>query len=36
MNALQWTGEVLALLILIGGAFIAGVAIGYKESEGNK
>mgnify|MGYP003361686299 CR=1 FL=1 len=28
MNALQWTGEVLTLLILIGGAFIAGVAIG--------
>ncbi len=28
MDILQWTGEVLALLILIGGAFIAGVTIG--------
>lgn len=33
MNILQWTGEVVALLILVGGAFIAGVAIGDKESE---
>lgn len=32
MDILQWTGEVIALLILIGGAFIAGVAIGDKES----
>lgn len=32
MNALQWTGEVLTLLILIGCAFIAGVAIGDRES----
>lgn len=36
MNALQWTGEVLALLILIGGAFVAGVAIGNKESESKR
>ncbi len=36
MNILQWTGEVIALLILIGGAFIAGVAIGDKESEGKR
>lgn len=32
MNILQWSGEVLAFMILIGGAFIAGVAIGDKES----
>lgn len=32
MNVLQWTGEVVALLILIGCAFIAGLAIGNKES----
>ncbi len=32
MNILQWTGEVVALLILIGCAFIAGLAIGDKES----
>jgi hypothetical protein len=36
MNALQWTGEVLTLLILIGIAFIAGLAIGNKESEGKR
>lgn len=36
MNALQWTGEVLTLLILIGGAFITGLAIGDKESEGKR
>lgn len=36
MNVLQWTGEVIALLILIGGAFIAGVVIGDKESEGKR
>lgn len=36
MNALQWTGEILALLILVGGAFIAGVAIGDKESESKR
>lgn len=36
MSALQWTGEVIALLILIGGAFIAGLAIGDKESEGKR
>ncbi len=36
MNALQWTGEVIALLILIGGAFIAGLAIGDKKSEGKR
>ena len=36
MNILQWTGEVLTLLILIGCAFIAGVAIGDKKSEGKK
>lgn len=34
MNALQWTGEILTLLILIGGAFIAGVAIG--DAKGGK
>ena len=32
MNILQWTGEVLALLILVGCAFVAGLAIGDKES----
>lgn len=36
MNILQWTGEVLTLLILIGCAFIAGLAIGDKESEGKR
>ena len=36
MNALQWTGEVLTLLILISGAFVAGLAIGNKESEGKR
>lgn len=36
MNVLQWTAEVIALLILIGGAFIAGLAIGDKESGGKK
>ena len=33
MNILQWTGEVIALLILIGCAFVAGLTIGDKESE---
>lgn len=36
MSVLQWTSEVLVLLILIGGAFLAGVAIGNKESEGKR
>lgn len=36
MDVLQWTGEVVAFLILIGGAFIAGLAIGDKESEGKR
>ena len=36
MDILQWTGEVLALLILIGSAFIAGLAIGDKKSEGKR
>ncbi len=27
MDILQWTGEVLALLILIGGAFLMGVSV---------
>ncbi len=36
MNILQWTGEVVALLILVFGSFIAGVAIGDKESEGKR
>ena len=31
MNALQWTGEILTLIILIGCAFIAGLAIGDKK-----
>lgn len=33
MDVLQWTGEVLTLLILIGCAFTAGLVIGDKESE---
>ncbi len=36
MNILQWTCEVIALLILIGGSFVAGLAIGDKESEGKR
>ncbi len=28
MNALQWTGEVLTLIILIAGAFLMGVSVG--------
>lgn len=36
MSALQWTGEVLTLIILIGIAFIAGLAIGDKKSEGKR
>lgn len=34
MNILQWTGEVLTLLILIGCAFVAGLAIG--DAKGGK
>ncbi len=34
MNALQWTGEVLTLLILIGGAFLMGVSVG--DAKGGK
>ncbi len=34
MNALLWTGEILTLLILIGCAFIAGLAIG--DAKGGK
>ena len=33
MDILQWTGEVLALLILIGSAFVAGLAIGEAKDE---
>lgn len=36
MNALQWTGEVLTLIILIGVAFVAGLAIGDAKSEGKR
>ena len=36
MNALQWTCEVIALLILVAGSFVAGLAIGNKESEGKR
>lgn len=28
MIALQWTGEILTLIILIGGAFLMGVSVG--------
>lgn len=34
MNILQWTCEVIALLILIGSAFVAGLAIG--DAKGGK
>ena len=34
MNALQWTGEVLTLLILVGGAFLMGVSVG--DTKGGK
>lgn len=34
MNVLQWTGEVLTLLILVGGSFVAGLAIG--DAKGGK
>lgn len=34
MDILQWTGEIIALIILIGGAFIAGLAIG--DAKGGK
>lgn len=34
MNALQWTGEVLAFLILICGAFLMGLSIG--DAKGGK
>ncbi len=34
MNALQWTGEVLTLIILIGGAFLMGVSVG--DAKGGK
>lgn len=34
MNALQWTGEVIALLILIGSAFLMGVSVG--DAKGGK
>lgn len=36
MTVLQWAGEIITLLILIGSAFIAGVAIGDKESESKR
>ena len=28
MNILQWTCEVIALLILIGGSFLMGLSVG--------
>ncbi|EQC82806.1 hypothetical protein LMT8_01475 [Leuconostoc mesenteroides subsp. cremoris TIFN8] len=28
MNALQWTGEVLTLIILICGSFLMGLSVG--------
>lgn len=31
-----WIGQVFVMIVLIGGAFIAGLAIGDKESEGKK
>jgi hypothetical protein len=31
---IQWTGEVIALLILIGGAFITGVYMGSEMNKG--
>ena len=31
-----WIGQVVAMIILVGGSFIAGVAIGNKESEGKR
>lgn len=34
MNALQWTCEVITLLILIGGAFLMGVSVG--DAKGGK
>ncbi len=34
MNALQWTGEVLTLLILICGSFLMGVSVG--DAKGGK
>lgn len=34
MDVLQWTGEVVALLILIGGAFLMGVSVG--DAKGGK
>ena len=36
MNILQWTCEVIALLILVSGSFVAGLAIGDKKSEGKR
>lgn len=31
-----WIGQVVVMIVLIGGTFIAGLAIGDKESEGKK
>ncbi len=33
MNILQWTGEVLAFLILIGGAFLMGVSVSDRKQD---
>lgn len=33
---IQWTGEVITLFILIGGAFVAGMVVGDSHKGGRK